>query len=78
LDIEHVPYPDYLHLFDACLKGFGQLARCAGYFLVDEGMIGINEQGMAKAWLNEDFSKSHPFGGQTTQENMMRSLIDTI
>jgi hypothetical protein len=38
-------------------------------------MIGINELGKAKAWLNEDFSKTHPFGGRVTEENMVRSLI---
>jgi hypothetical protein len=73
-----VPYPDYLHIYDACLRGFGQLAGSAGYFLVEEAMIGVNEQGVVKAWLNEDFSKSRPFGGPTTQQHMVRSLVDTI
>lgn len=42
MDVEHIPYPDCLHLYEVCLKGFAQLARTAGCFLVDESMIGIN------------------------------------
>jgi hypothetical protein len=78
LDLEHIPYPDFLHLYDSCLKGFAQLARCAGCFLVDEAMIGVNEGGRVKAWLNEDFSKSSPFCGKVLEENMVRSVIETI
>lgn len=47
-----MPYPDYLHLYDSCIKGYAQLARHVGYFIVDEGMVGINEQCVAKAWLS--------------------------
>ena len=56
-----MPYPDYLHLYDSCIKGYAQLARQVGYFIVDEGMVGINEQCVAKAWLSEDFASSKAF-----------------
>lgn len=31
-----------------------------------------------KAWLNDDFSKSSPFCGKVAEENMVRSVIETV
>jgi hypothetical protein len=76
-DVEHVPYPDYLHLFDAALKGYAQLARCVGFFPVEEAMIGINEHGVVKSWLNEDFANSRPFR-KATEAQMVSSLVEAI
>lgn len=76
-DVEHVPYPDYLHIFDVALKGFAQLARWVGYFPIDEGMVGINEQGIVKVWLNANLAATKPFG-KATEAQMISSLIEAI
>jgi len=34
-DIEHIPFPDYLHLYNQTLNGFKQLAETVGYFAVE-------------------------------------------
>jgi hypothetical protein len=31
-DIEHIPFPDILHLYVQCLNGFELLAQKLGYF----------------------------------------------
>jgi hypothetical protein len=33
-DIEHIPYPDYLHLYSQSLHGFAELAQHFGPFPV--------------------------------------------
>jgi hypothetical protein len=34
-DIEHIPYPDFLHLYSQSLKGFAELAQHFGPFTVE-------------------------------------------
>ena len=41
-NVDNIPYPDVLHLYDACLNGFPQLTNEVGYFSIDEDQIGIN------------------------------------
>lgn len=78
-DIEHIPFPDYLHLYNQTLRGFHQLAKEIGYFSVEEELIGINSKGIVKVWMNEQFEKSFAFGGSTlTEEMMVRSIIELI
>ena len=54
-NVEDVPFPDVIHLLDVCISGFGQLSEIVGYFPVDEEMIGINEVGQVRVWLNPAF-----------------------
>lgn len=41
-DIEHIPFPDFLHLYAQSLKGFQVLADRVGPFIVEEEFVGIN------------------------------------
>lgn len=34
-NVQDIPYPDLLHLYDTCIHGFGQLAQAVGFFTVD-------------------------------------------
>jgi hypothetical protein len=61
-DIEHIPYPDFLHLYSQALRGFAELARHFGPFPVEEEYVGVNERGVAKVWANADFSSHHTVG----------------
>lgn len=40
-------------------------------------MIGINDDGVVKVWLNEYLANSRPFG-KATEAQMVGSLIETI
>lgn len=78
-DIEHIPFPDYLHLISQSLRGFQELAREVGYFPVEEEYIGINNNGVVKVWMNEHFEKSTVAGGSNiTEQIMVRSLVDLL
>ena len=44
---------------------------------MEEDYIGVNERGVAKVWVNSDFS-SHHVAGQATQEDMVRSIVDIV
>ena len=35
-DIEHIPFPDFLHLYSQALRGFAELAKHFGAFPVEE------------------------------------------
>ncbi len=41
-NIQDIPYPDVLHLLDACIRGYRQLSNKVGFFNVDEDQIGVN------------------------------------
>jgi len=41
-DVEHIPYPDCLHLYNQCLHGYKELTNFFGFFNVEEDYIGIN------------------------------------
>lgn len=73
-----MPYPDYLHLYGQCLRGYAELAREVGFFVVEEEYIGVNEEGVVKVWLNEDTSKTHLVGGRVSEGVMVRSIIDAV
>ena len=55
-----VTFPDCLHLYNACLHGFGELQARLGYFDVSDSLVGLNQYGQVKVWANADFSKERP------------------
>jgi hypothetical protein len=57
-NINDIPYPDALHLYDAVLHGYAQLSEVVGCFHVDEEQVGVNELGQVKVWLNTAFELS--------------------
>ena len=57
-NMEDIPYPDSLHLYDATINGFGQLASEVNPFRIDEDQIGINGKGQVKVWCNTAFESS--------------------
>lgn len=77
-DIEHIPYPDYLHLYSQALRGFNQLAKEVGCFAVEEEYVGINNRGTVKVWMNEQYDKSFIVGSKISEEAMVRGIIDLI
>lgn len=58
--INEIPFPDVLHLYHQAFRGFSKLFDKVGYFDPTEGMIGINQQGRVKIWLNDNLSKGLP------------------
>ncbi len=59
-DLEHVPFPDVLHLYFTALAGYRQLVRKVGVFRVNEEQIGFTSGGEARVWLDSDFAAIHP------------------
>lgn len=59
-EFRDVTFPDCLHLYNACLHGFGELQARLGFFDVSDSLVGINQLGQVKVWANPDFSKERP------------------
>lgn len=57
-DIQHIPYPDSLHLLSQSLLGFHQLANEVGFFPIEQEYIGVNNDGVVKVWMNDHYEKS--------------------
>ena len=74
-NIEHIPYPDAFHLYDACLNGYSQLASKVGPFSVDEDQIGVNERYNVKVWLNNNFESSKVSGLKVSESKMVNDLL---
>ena len=75
-NITDLPYPDILHLYDASLQGFAQLADVVGFFRVDEDQIGVNDQGHVKVWLSPAFESSRVVTAQhVTEQAMLQDIF---
>ena len=61
-----MPFPDFLHIFAQSLRGFQDLARQVGFFAVEEEYIGINEKGVVKVWMNQNYAKNYFNGGKVS------------
>jgi hypothetical protein len=66
-DIEHVPFPDFLHIYFQCLKGFQELSKQVGCFSIEEEYIGVNEKGVVKVWMNQNYFKNYHVGGKVSE-----------
>jgi len=53
-------YPESLYVLDRALEGFETAYEKAGPMRVNDRMIGFNNQGQAKVWVNENFEQNHP------------------
>lgn len=77
--MQHIPFPDFIHLYNQALNGFSLLAqRLGSYFEIEEPYIGINERGVVKVWLSKYFAHNRMIGGRITQEQMVKSIVDII
>jgi hypothetical protein len=47
-DIDHIPYPDVLHMYHQAFRGFAELYDRVGYFEVEENLICMNQQGKVR------------------------------
>lgn len=45
-----------LYVMDRALRGFQQIFKSNGITLVKDSMIGINQYGQVKVWLNGNFA----------------------
>ncbi len=59
-DLEHVPFPDVLHLLFAVLAGYRVLVKRVGCFKVQEEQVGFTAMGEARVWLDSDYSAIRP------------------
>ena len=47
-------------MLSECLRGFDDCYAKVGGFEVTQQMIGLNNRGHVKVWLNENFPNNHP------------------
>ena len=59
-DIDEIPYPDILHMYSQCFKGYAELFDAFGYFDVIEEMICVNKEGVVKVWINKTLDRHLP------------------
>jgi hypothetical protein len=77
--LEDIPFPDVLHLLDACLRGFRELSSLVGFFRVDEDQVGVNERGQVKVWLSTSFENSQLVGMRTVpQPEMLQDILSLV
>lgn len=70
-EIKDLPFPDTLHLVNACLRGFRELYLKTGGFEVNDHMIGINSDAKVKVWMSEDFGSERPVDSVQRDERVM-------
>ena len=49
-----------------------------GYFSLDEDMIGINEKGEVKTWINTQFQSERVGGVKVRESEMVRELLNIL
>lgn len=70
-----------MHLYSQAFQGFSLLYKQVGGFNITEEMIGVNNEGVVKVWLNSDFGTSLPDTFDTIQIreiDMLYKLVDMI
>jgi hypothetical protein len=53
-------YPETLYTLDRSLEGYDVAYQRCGPMRVNDRMIGFNNQGECKVWVNENFANNHP------------------
>lgn len=53
-------YPETLYTLDRALEGYEVAYDKSGPMRVNDQMIGFNNEGRCKVWVNEDFANNHP------------------
>ena len=77
-NVVHLPFPDILHVYKQALEGADSLSNSKGCFLVNEEMIGVNCQNVAKIYHNSDFSQVKASHRVKEEDKMLHSIIETI
>ena len=77
-DINEIPYPDILHFYSQCFKGFGLLYSLFGCFDVTEELVGCNCEGRVKVWINSDFEAIYPDINYLNRDETERTMLDKV
>lgn len=78
-NLNEIPYPDVLHIYDQAFKGYQAMIPYVGYFIVEEDMIGINSSDIAKVWINGKLSKNQVDSMRLKSEaEMIETIVDVI
>lgn len=93
-ELPQLTFPETLYGLNESLKGFEDLHNKAGVFDIGSNMIGVNNNGEVKVWLNENFAENHPafekpvlqttltsmdsYMTPSSESQMVRSVIDII
>lgn len=77
-DVEDIPYPDIFHLYRQCLNGYIQLTDNVSFFSIDEEQIGINDEGVVKVWLSNQYQHDRVLGTRIGESQMVRELLNIL
>ncbi len=78
--IRDIPYPDYLYVLHASLRGYEYLHNNVGYFQPSENQVCVNGDYRIKIWCNSDLSVMHPesLTRSRGEQEMVREVIHMI
>jgi hypothetical protein len=67
-----------LYMLKEAILGFERLCSRFGPFKVTSNMIGVNERGLCKVWLNDNFSLNFPSAPESTEQAMVASIVEIL
>ena len=73
-----MPLSQALYLIKECLIGFERLFNRFGAFDITETMIAINEKGLCKVWINENFALNAYSKRDYKENKMINNIINII
>lgn len=74
MDSPQLTYPETLYVLDRALEGYEVAYQKCGPMRVNDRMIGFNNQGQTKVWVNEDFANNHP---SYPRRRLLSTRVDT-
>lgn len=74
VDAPQLTYPESLYVLDRSLEGFETAYDKCGPMRVNDRMIGFNNEGHCKVWVNEDFANNHP---SYPRRRLMSTRVDS-
>lgn len=74
VDAPQLSYPESLYVLDRALEGYEAAYEKAGPMRVNDRMIGFNNQGECKVWVNEDFANNH---ASYPRRRLMSTRVDS-
>lgn len=70
-----------MHVYSQSLQGFHILSNQtdSGYFPVSEELIGVNNEGIVKVWMNDKYDRTYPSRPELIPEDrMVRNIFESI
>ena len=67
-----------LFMMKECMVGFERLFNRFGGFCITAKMVSVNEKGLCRVWLNENFSVNSFCKNEVKERELVRTIITLI